>query len=49
MLRCFLSERFLDVSAWLRGIADDDVLGMRSCFPDGCAIGVAASIDRRLG
>jgi hypothetical protein len=49
MLRCFLSECLLDVSAWLRGIADDDVLGTLSCFFDACAIGVAASIDRRLG
>jgi hypothetical protein len=49
MLRCFLNERFLAVSAWFRVIGGFDSDGTTHCFDGVAAMGVASSIWLRLG
>jgi len=49
MLRCFFSERFLAVSAWLRDGADVGFPGAALRFDDAWPIGVAAWLRRRSG
>jgi hypothetical protein len=49
MLRCFLRERLLAVSAWLCVIGGVDLRAALLGFDDAGAMGVAASIWLRIG
>jgi hypothetical protein len=46
MLRCFLRDRFLVASAWLRDVADVGVFDTRVRFAGADAMGVAVSVGR---